>query len=256
MAYLRNKEYIHAVISADSVTVNCEVFSVNLSDAEEAEELNLPKINVPSIILVANTRKTAIRIANIDDSVIIKNGNISQDTQWNLVQKTFPLGEKMNEDTHVFDGSIFVNENGQSQFFIAALPVNICNIFAKIGVRLTGTIHRVARLDTIENILFKKYTAISEMHESVLIFLPQDDGLRLLHITANLPNATHYISYNPLYREDEFLRFYNSFCNSQDSETINKRAIFLKNNTALNWQWLRDILSKYNFSITEEIFHI
>jgi len=182
----------------------------------------LPKIKTKALMLVANTQKTAIRVAKIPHGK-----KLSQEAQWTLVEENFPIGEKMNENTHIFDGSIFKNENGQSRFLIAALPVIVSERITEIGVALTGSIHRIARLDTIEHITFKKYCA--ETNEPALVFLPQDYGIRILHIAENLPAGSFFISNDPLYREDEFSRFYNSL------DSPPEKFIFTEENEEFSW---------------------
>jgi hypothetical protein len=174
------------------------------------------------VVLIANTPKTAVRIASSDN-----------ENRWEIVKKFFPIGELMNENTHVFDGSLFANSNGQSRFFIAALPVLACEKFAEIGVKLTGSIHRVVRLDTVEHVFFKKYCA----SDYSFIFFPQDNGIRVLHIAENLPNAAFFISNNPAHREDELLRFFESL-----GETA-KNSLLI-NCEHENYCWLENFLRK------------
>jgi hypothetical protein len=197
------------------------------------------------LVLVANTRKTAVRIADIPPGVAA----FSKEEQWKTVQEHFPIGEKMNESTHVFDGSVFTNSNGQSRLFMAALPVNICEKFAKTGEEITGSVYKIKRMDTAEHILFRKYTNAAKPDDSVFIFLPQENALRILHIAENLPNATFLISNNPTYREDEFFLFYNSI-----EEKPVKKAIFVNHCPTADFEWLHVLLSRKSFIITEDSF--
>lgn len=237
-----SKKIIYAEISSDGVTV-CdthiplppEVFcgDFDFGDASTVAALSLPKIKTNSLVLVANTRKTAVRVADITAEGTL---TLSQDTQWRFVQKNFPIGDKMNEFTHTFDGSVFTNEAAkrvaQSSFFMVALPIAVSDIITKIGVALTGSIHNVARLDTAEHILFRKYSAL---HESAFILLPQEGGLRVLRIEENLPVVAHYISNDPEHREGEFMRFFGII------KSPPKVAIFV--NCENDFAWLREILS-------------
>jgi len=213
--------------------------------------LRLPKVG--TTVLVANMGKTAVRIADLSGITKPTKKNFPEAKQWNLVAANFPIGKKMNENTHNFDGNIFANNNGQARFFMTALPVAVSDIIAKIGIALTGSIHRVDRLDTAEHILFRRYAAKADATESLLITLPQDDGLRLLHIAENLPNAAHYISNHPTHREDEFLRFLNTINSTSKKDNNSKTAILLNNkHTLQDWQWLHAILSVNDFDVTEE----
>ncbi|MCL1843200.1 MAG: hypothetical protein FWF79_05260 [Defluviitaleaceae bacterium] len=225
-------------------------------DVFEGAVFDLPKIKVSSLVLVANTRKAVVRLADVSPENISKSGVLRGD-RWGFVQKTFPIGEKMNENTHIFDGNIFKNSNagGLSRFFMTALPVGICDVMARIGIMLSGSIHKVKRLDTIEHILFRKYVFAADKNDSLFIFLPQSGGLRVLNIYENLPNTAFFISNNPAVRDNEFLRFYNSL---GEKEGVRKKAILLnhEHDTAQNWQWVYDVLSRNNFEVSEKMLKL
>jgi len=198
-----------------------------LFDANGRNEapLNLPKFKAKSVVLVANTRKTIIRIADSPTG-----------EQWELISKTFPIGSKMNETTHIFDGSKFVNDKGESRFFMAALPVETCNTIVKIGEALTGSIYNLELIDTVEHVLLRQYTSVIS-GGAVLILLPQDEGLRLLHIANGLPRSVGDISNNPQHREDEFSRYLQGI-----EKTALTKAVFLyrEYEDISKWQWLHD----------------
>ncbi|MCL2198491.1 MAG: hypothetical protein FWB80_06180 [Defluviitaleaceae bacterium] len=181
------------------------------------------------MIVVANTRKTVVRISDTATAI-----------NWEVVKQHFPIGEKMNENTHVFDGSIF-NKNGQTRLFLAALPVYVCDELAKEGAEKAGSIHKVKRIETAEHLMFRKYCD-QAINGEVYIFLPQDEGIRILHIRDSLPNATHYMSNHPTHREAEFNRFYSEY--KTDDE---KQAILPHDDTM---DWLHAILDKEGFRIT------
>lgn len=232
---------------------------VEISEIGVPAELNLPKGAGNSLVLVANTHKTVVRVAKLSN--ISKRGFsvLSQDDEWSLVKNHFPIGEKMNESTHVFDGCIFANKNGQLRFFMTALPISVCNDFAKTGVELTGSIHRVARLDTAEHVLFRQFCEIPPYDEALFIFLPQDNGIRILYISENLPASTHYISNNPTHRRDEFLRFYNAIPNQDEPpKIVMERAVLLipENIPSPDFEWLHILLSQKDFAITEKLFRL
>ncbi|MDR0272501.1 MAG: hypothetical protein LBI27_04205 [Clostridiales bacterium] len=219
------RKALYVEISADGMVAENEYipFSSDIfsDDFDFGEIKRIEKAN--SSVIVANTRKTAIRVADISHIADFSKKNYDR---WNLIENNFPIGDRMNENTHVFDGCVFNGDNGQSRFFMTALPVSACDVLAKIGVQLTGSIHRVARIDTIEHVLFERYVEETEEDESVLIFHPQDNGIRILHIENKLPNAAHYISNHPAHRENEFHRFYNSIKKPE----IKTRAIYLGEN--------------------------
>jgi hypothetical protein len=191
--------------------------------------------NRKKIILVANTHKTILRIADCD---------ASQKDRWQIIKDNFPIGEKMNENTHVFDGIFFMNANGQSRFFMTALPVVICEEFVEIGVGITGSVHRINRLDTSEHIIFRKYVHSCGNGEAVFVIFPHnDDSLRVLYITNGLPGAAHCISNDSAHRENEFLRFY---------ETCDARRAILLTREGIDYEWLKLIFEKDGVTFSEE----
>ncbi|MCL1878381.1 MAG: hypothetical protein FWF80_05950 [Defluviitaleaceae bacterium] len=168
--------------------------------------------------LVANTRKTAVRIASVATAVF---------------DMHFPFGIRMNKDTHVFDASFFENERGEKRCFMAALPIETAEEIAAEGVKTAGSIHRIDRIETAEHLAFRKFCS---EYETALIFLPQDDGLRVLHIDDNLPVAAHCISNSPVRRTEEFLLFYNAIENKP-------KIVLVENEKDL--AWVREILPEF-----------
>ena len=197
-------------------------------DANSDVVLDLPKFKASTVVLVANLRKTVIRVADVP---------FGKHDRWDLASSAFPIGDKMNESNYVFDGSVFAGKSGESRFFMAALPAEISETFARIGDALVGSSYRIERIDTAEHILMRRYAPESR-GTAMLILLPQGEGLRLLAIANGLPQAIHYISDHPDYREAEFLR-----C----AQNITK-AIFLYSELEhiSKWRWIHDILETVN----------
>jgi hypothetical protein len=221
---------------------------VEIAPHTEAASLAVPKSG--KVTAVANTHKSAIRIADLQPTDIKKNKAIKP---WDLVQNAFPIGGKMNEHTHIFDGTVYKNNNGQARFFMTALPISVSEKITKTAVQAVGNIHRISRLDTIENLIFQKYTTLYD--QPTLIIFPQDEGFRILHITNSLPRAAHYISNHPAHKEAEFLRLLNTIPTPEEEpETPTRHAILLTTETSPPEQlnWLYKILSENNFTITEE----
>ncbi|MCL2356299.1 MAG: hypothetical protein FWC70_03930 [Defluviitaleaceae bacterium] len=175
-------------------------------------------------IVVANTRKTYVRIA---DTAIFR--------------EHFPMGKRMNEKTHVFDASFFENKCGKKCCFMAALSVEAAEELVQLAPAAADanafeSVHRfvfkkparVTRIETAEHLAFRKFCPL---YESAFVFLPQDDGLRVLHIHDNLPAAAHFISNNPAYRAGEFLLFCNSLENLPKIAVVRNEAEFA---------WLRE----------------
>ncbi|MCL2839223.1 MAG: hypothetical protein FWE05_00490 [Defluviitaleaceae bacterium] len=204
--------------------------------------VDLPKFKSSSVVLVANLRKTAIRIVDIPISK-------RKYDKWELVSSTFPIGEQMNENTHIFDGSEFITKGNEvSRFFMAAIPIEISEAITRIGESLVGNLYRLERIDTVENILLKRYSP--ESHNGiVLILLPQDEGLRMLTLANGLPESAYYISNHVTHRKAEFLRGLHSI-----GKKPSIKVVFLYHTLEhiVKWGWIHDILE--NVQIEEKPF--
>lgn len=209
------------------------------------------------ITLVANTKKTSVRIAEVF-GISPQISRLTKENEKDFFAKNYPLGEKMNESTHVFSSTIFTNKNGQMRLFMAALPVDVCDEIARAGAENHGSIHRIAAIDCVEHTLFREYSEIFAPHERAFIFFPQDNGLRVLYIKENLPTGAVFISNHPDYRVAEFMRFYNALEESRESNEREmgeqdtnesktqetQRAILLNFNE--NFRWLQELLTAQN----------
>ena len=227
--------------------------------------------NSKSAVLVANVRQTVIRVADISFKpakskwglLLQRIRKINPISQWDVVKSTFPINDKMNENTHIFDGAIFANQYGKMRYFMIALPTNIINEITESCVTLFGNPHHLKRLDTIENILFRHY--MKQGREAFWVMLPQGDGLRILFLTDGLPRAAWYVSNKPEFREDEVLRCLRDSIQmleaqniqmSEDvehtieiNETALKRAVML--NTGRYLEWLCLLLEKQGVEVEQ-----
>jgi hypothetical protein len=154
----------------------------------------------PSVILVANTPRTIIRA----EILINTKEKLTQKAMWELVKKTFPLGRAINEETHVFDG--YVHASGEvSTFFMAALPTGLADMITYFGAALVGNERKLSRLDTVENIMFKRFF-VKENNGTKWVIFPQEDGLRVLVQVSGKPLAVYYLPIMPDIREGALLR--------------------------------------------------
>ena len=159
----------------------------------------------PKVALIANTHRAAIRVAELPT----RGRWLTQGARWQLVQANFPIGPLLNEDTHIFDGSIFKNNAQRRSFFMVAIPKAIAEPIAEMALKQWGSAHRLTRLDTIEHVLFNHYTRNGKIllddsdKSSQWIIFPQDSGFRVLFIDDGLPHSAHYISNEPDMRESE-----------------------------------------------------
>jgi len=214
------------------------------------------------VVLVANVKQTAIRVVDIYEKptngmfhALIQHIKKSKplESKWELVKSAFPIGEKMNENTHVFDGTVFTNETGAKVFLMTALPVSIAEELATTGASLFGNVHKISSLDTVENMLFRIY-ATEKNTEPFWVVFPQGDGFRILLLVDGLPNAAWYASNNPEYREGEILRFLqgHTYANNKNDkkETALKRAVVL--NTDLDVEWLYTLLAENGIEVVRE----
>ena len=152
------------------------------------------------LVIAASYKKTIIRVAQMREfnhkrSFLRK--KIAESDAWEVVKSVFPFGHAINEDTHLFDVSLF----GNKKYVCYGLPVDICENLAELGKELTGSLHKVSRLETIENLMFA-----GMCNGSRIVIFPQDDGFRVLAIKDGLPENAFFISNHPKWREAEFER--------------------------------------------------
>jgi len=248
---------------------NCETvfFSMpdEIFDSFDAVKLTgLPKIRnikwISQVVIIANTRKALIRISDIDDAeertglmVFLPRGvaeflrnkkRQQQNTEWEMVSAAYPISDKMNEKTHIFDGCFFsADSNGgtRSCFFMAALPLSMADVMSKIAALLCGNVHAVNRLDVIEHVLFRHFSALGK--EPLCIVFPQGEGLCILHMTKGLPKWAYAISNHDEFREDELYRVWKELKLTTSVET---EVAELKDNTGGNLSSLKVVLLDRN----------
>jgi len=172
-----------------------------------------PKLKLGShVTLVANTHRTAIRIAELT----ARGKRLTNAAKWRLVEENFPLGPLMNANTHIFDGSVFENSTGRRCFMMATLPKTIAEPTGELALEMWGNAHKLARLDTVEHMVFRHFAftpkarnkriRIEENPAPLWVVLPQGEGFRILHINDGLPQGAYYISNHPDLREAELQR--------------------------------------------------
>jgi hypothetical protein len=193
-----------AVVSSDGV----RVYIKGQPTREYAAGDKLPRFG--GVLMVANVVNTAIRVGDEFDTA-----------------KYFPLGDRMNEDTHIFDGVRYGRK-----WLMAALPVNIAEAMAVLGETIGGK-KGVSRLDTVENIAVRRYAGRAG---AWLVLLPQDGGLRMLYVADGAPQWARHPSIHAQYRDDQ-LRLA-----MRGQDVYGAQAVFLddgRDNTD-TVSWLRD----------------
>ena len=165
---------------------------------------------ISRVTLLANTHKTIIRIAELSKH----DRWLTPKTKWRLVQENFPFGTLLNEDTHIFDGTLFTNKAGKRCFLMAALPKIISEAIADMSIKNWGNIHKIQRLDTLEHMMFKHYAHVADKsrdetgkriknHAPQWVIIPQEEGYRILVLDEGLPKNTYRVSNHPELREAE-----------------------------------------------------
>jgi len=198
-------------VEITSKTVN--VFTRGKKTASFMLPLDKNMKKIKPAVLVANISRTGARVVNIpirekpktSREWILDKFKRKTPKQWDMVKSVFPIGAKMNEKTHIFDGSMFSNKAGLRRFFIAAMPVDVSDEIAEIGMTLTGNMHRIKRLETAEHLIFRHYAM--QFMEPFWVVFPQDEGFRILFLNEGLPCASWHMGNNPEYREEEISRF-------------------------------------------------
>ena len=222
-------------------------------DANSQALGRVPSIKVSSlfssVVLVANNKKAAIRMAEIP----LAKKPLSKEVQWDLVESAFPIGEKMNTHTHIFDGSIFENDTSdvnKSCFFMTALPMEIADNITIAAIAVFGNVHALRRLDTIEHFLFRYYAAFTS--EPLWVIFPQGDGLRVLHSSQRLPQGAYIMSNHPELREDEIGRAWEG--SVANPETTPKRVILLELIDGKDWGWILNFFADKSVELDVDVY--
>jgi len=166
-----------------------------------------------NVALIANTRRVTIRIAELSWRDIF----LTRRKKWLMVKKNFPLGIRMNDKTHVFEGRIFMNRAGRRCYFMMALSKTISNNICDMVMQKWGALHNVNGLETIEHLLFKKYAKLARKERDdkgkltknpkpQWVIFPQGPGFRVLHLEHGLPKRAHIISNRLGFRSAELAR--------------------------------------------------
>jgi len=266
---MKNKTY--AEVTSNRVNVYMQTKQKASSFAFPIEKNILTKSF--TVVLVANVRQISVRVVDIPDRtkkeqrsllrkllmICAKSSSIkglSATEKWNLVKQAYPIGEKMNETTHIFDGAVFANAKGVARFFIAALPIRVADEIGEMGSKLFGSPHNLKCLDTVEHFMCKHYS--SQETGAFWVVFPQDNGVRILFFTDGLPRAVWYASSDPEFRIDEITRYFTSSINmlnklqdgdlddEYDDITLNelpklqekttlKKVVVLNNGIDLDW---------------------
>jgi len=175
-----------------------------------------------SAVLLANMPQAAIRVSDVPKSEkLVLGPNVTlkeiwqfQKTKtekhmkkaadrWAMVTTVYPIGSMMNENTHIFDGTMFTN-NDTSRFYMTAFSFDVADEIAKNGVAAFGNASRLKRIDTVEHLMFRHFCM--QGTDAFWVVFPQGDGFRILLLTDGLPKAAWHVSNEPRFREGEILR--------------------------------------------------
>lgn len=230
----------YAEITAHEVKIFSSQKSRNVTCFLLPLEENAVYISTGSVVLVANMRQVATYVVDMPDkendprrkieslAKLLPKRKLKRREQWNLVKSVFPIGDKMNEKTHIFDGVMLTNKVGLSRFYMTALSMDVANDIAEIGMQLFGSEYRLKRLDTMEHLLFRYY--MRQTLDPLLVVFPQHEGFGILLLTDGLPKAAWSISNYPEFRENEFLRYFKT---AQELATVMQEEDDEQNKTTL-----------------------
>jgi hypothetical protein len=126
-------------------------------------------------------------------------------TEW--AARYFPYGESFNEDTHVFARERFPGANAEEDsWLMLALPLPLADALVEMcgawGIK-PGSVRRIGIL---EHALMAYYGGICA--EPLWLFLPLEDGIRLMFLYNGQPREIFYVSWDPSYRETELDRIF------------------------------------------------
>lgn len=295
---MKKKRY--AEITADCIRVFTRKISGWNVTSSSLPLLGESVLSAPAVLL-ANMPQVAIRVADIPGHEKLTLGpnmtlkeiwkfsktkfsnfmNRASD-QWEIVTEVYPIGTKFNENTHVFDGTMFTNSNGVSRFCMAALSFGVADEIAKTGIAMFGKAFRLKRVDTVEHLIFRHFAG--QDSDAMWVVFPQGDGFRILLLTDGLPKAAWHVSNEPRFREGEILRCLRGSKNlhllkpiehkpslslisdgrifvappkiskEEHEETALNKAVVL--NTDLDLEWLYDLLTGHGVEVAKEEYRL
>jgi hypothetical protein len=187
--------------------------------AEPAREWLAQKAGrrISSAVILANTRRTAIRFAQGPE------------------EASFPYGELFNETTHVFSGEALP---GKRVRLLAALPAELAGALTGMCGAWGLPLRAVKRIGVLELTLLKYFPFEAEY---TLLCLPQDGGVRLIHRQDGQPDRADFISGDPAYREKELDRaiLTRAYAPEKENALIFLPALTPPAETGERYGWLR-----------------
>jgi len=152
------------------------------------------------VVFVVNSAAAVIRTAILPDGY-----KLNAKTKWEQVQAAFPFGRAINEQTHLFDGSVYRNADGRAVFCMVALPLEISEAITNHGAAIPGGIRKVAALETMETVLFRHIAAQQTQAARWMIY-PCEHGIKILIVNKNAPEAVRFLPAGAPYLEDALRR--------------------------------------------------
>lgn len=149
------------------------------------------------LVVAANFERTSIRIAGFTKKGFLWRSLPKKDA-WELIQAVFPFGAGINGDSHVFDVSMF-----GGKYFCCGLPAFLCEFLTALGTELTGSVHRLAGIETLEHLVYRHELEIKKSPRNKLIVFPQESGYRLLFARDGLPEEVFFVTNHHERRLDE-----------------------------------------------------
>jgi|GEM_PF-5586830 len=234
--------------------------------------------------LIVNTKHTAIRITTMPEvksskvGIVHKLGLLQKKNQhhvhkhvlkpndeqlWTIIKDVFPYGETLNAQTHVFDSSLFENEQGEHRLFFAALPMAVSDELAEQGIKKHKHLSNIVSLDTLEHVLFREYCVQCDV--LTLIVFEQSEGWRVLVIDQHLPVAAPRFINTPEHRENLLSFIIDDYCknavNETDAANADERMQFIilhtaESKNAPSHEWLTHYLTDRHIVFTcKELTH-
>ena len=180
-----------------------EYIEINAQGNHSALSITPPrKLFLRPVILIANSALAVIRTVPLPDGY-----KHNAKTQWEQVLAAFPIGRALNEKTHLFDGSVYRNAEGCVVFCMIALPLDIADAITEHAAELQGGLRKVAALETMETVLFRHYcTNMADAPSVRWVIYPCEDGIKVLIIRHNAPEAVRFLPLAPPHFESALRR--------------------------------------------------
>ena len=185
--------------------------------------------------ITVNTGQTAIRLCVLSNN----DKKTSQRIIHEKIAKCFPSTDHFNDKTHTFGYDII-----GGTLFMAAFPKGLSDSLMQMCREWGFGTRAIKRIGTVEHMLTRLYC--EKYNASLIIIIPQGQGIRLIFISENRPTGVYFISNDPEYRLAELDRVFLIRCPVPEREL----AVITKGFGGVGW--MKDYFANMDIILIED----